>query len=311
MYLILLCHFTIHIDWGLTSAPGLKEAFAWLLVQSGQVGVVIFFAITGYFMVNSTFKISQLVKTWIQIFIYSAGILFACLAMELITHASNSLHALFTGFNLFTTLRRTLLPVASGEYWFLTAYFCLLLLIPFLNKLLQTMPIKYIQALIIGLILLGCMPLLGAAPIFFDSIMYAIMCYLIGGYLRIYPETLNRFTPVKVFVISVSGIIISLVFNYLTQLDSSIIRYLQWNTQTKTGVRFIQIIIGISILGATLAQSRKEGPMHNAAINLFASSTFGIYLIHEHYLGYRLLWGAINRVIPKPEGVIMEAGGDC
>ena len=63
MLLIVACHFIIHFNWNthhydlmLIQEPGWTNALKFLIVQYGQVGVSIFFIISGYFLVDKTFK---------------------------------------------------------------------------------------------------------------------------------------------------------------------------------------------------------------------------------------------------------------
>ena len=58
MFLILTCHFVIQFDWDhhqlrvvLPQEPGWWSALRFVIVQYGQVGVSIFFIISGYFLV--------------------------------------------------------------------------------------------------------------------------------------------------------------------------------------------------------------------------------------------------------------------
>ena len=69
MFLILTCHFVIHFDWDhhqlrvvLPQEPGWWSALRFVIVQYGQVGVSIFFIISGYFLVEKSFKWNRLVK---------------------------------------------------------------------------------------------------------------------------------------------------------------------------------------------------------------------------------------------------------
>ena len=56
MFLIVACHATLHLPWllhvdsNLDFLPGWKSALAYAVVQYGQVGVSIFFIISGYFL---------------------------------------------------------------------------------------------------------------------------------------------------------------------------------------------------------------------------------------------------------------------
>lgn len=77
MFLIVACHATLHLPWllhvdsNLDFLPGWKSALAYAVVQYGQVGVSIFFIISGYFLVRKAFVWQRIFKTWFQMFCYS------------------------------------------------------------------------------------------------------------------------------------------------------------------------------------------------------------------------------------------------
>lgn len=92
----------------------------------GKIGVVIFLLITGYFSINKNFSFKKVFILWLQIFCYSVGFM---LVFRL------------TGIEKWSKVDtlKTFFPLAYNQYWFITAYLYLLLLIPFINKFLNSL----------------------------------------------------------------------------------------------------------------------------------------------------------------------------
>lgn len=136
MMLVLACHSVIHLNWGLMSASVWKLAVSNMVVQSGQLGVAVFFMITGYFCVNKEQQYLRLPGIWIQVVVYG---LF-CLCIVLVARAFGlfeSLDGLLSGWGFATTLKKELMPITSHAYWFMTSYFCIMLLSPFIYTLIR------------------------------------------------------------------------------------------------------------------------------------------------------------------------------
>ena len=96
---------------------GLYIRVVFMLVQ---ICVNCYVLISGYFLVKSTFRLQKLVALWIEVVFYSFTI---------------KLIFMLTGYTPFSavSLVSCLVPVFTGRYWFITIYFGLYLISPFLN----------------------------------------------------------------------------------------------------------------------------------------------------------------------------------
>lgn len=95
---------------------------AWLLEICAYCAVNIFSMTTGYLMSSRPFGYKKILPLWAQGFFYSAAgamILFPIFPQS---------------FGLKTVLN-SLFYVSTGSYWYFTAYFCMFLFMPFLNRL--------------------------------------------------------------------------------------------------------------------------------------------------------------------------------
>lgn len=118
MFLILTCHFVIHFDWDhhqlrvvLPQEPGWWSALRFVIVQYGQVGVSIFFIISGYFLVEKSFKWNRLVKTWLQMFCYSVAFLIIVLLLGAFHHYPMAVEPIMHGVDFVSVDTGQFIPV--------------------------------------------------------------------------------------------------------------------------------------------------------------------------------------------------------
>ena len=110
MILIIMHHYSVHggfslIDQTLT----INKLFVQILSLGGKIGVVCFILITGYFMINSSFKFKKLLKLVLEVWFYSIGIMVIFYLFGL---------AEFNTVTFFTCL----FPLSHSLYWFVTTY---------------------------------------------------------------------------------------------------------------------------------------------------------------------------------------------
>lgn len=122
MFGIIAYHYVVHGGFEfayITQNKIFLDCFSML----GKLSVNLFVLITGYFDIKSQFKISKIIKLWLQTFCFSVVCLNICLISG-ITDIS------------FKEVIKNILPITFNCYWFITAYIVLYLLEPFINRLL-------------------------------------------------------------------------------------------------------------------------------------------------------------------------------
>lgn len=115
MFMIVLCHSSFCVAWDEVPLSSTMLRFG------ANVGVYGFVLVSGYYMINSTISVTKLLRLWITVFSYSAGVYFI-LAMYGAIHVN-----LLDAFRYCT-------PFTSGRYWFVSTYFMLMLVSPLLNR---------------------------------------------------------------------------------------------------------------------------------------------------------------------------------
>lgn len=171
MLMIILFHFSVHGAWP-EGGPLASDVAVEMLSFGGKLGVNCFVLITGYFMVKSHLKLGSLLRIVFETWFYSFAILFLFLAVQpdLVTEAK---------------LRKAVLPVISGEYWFITCYLALMVISPLLNRAWgQLGPRGRSRTMAVGFVMLSLLPTASTFnPIGSDLIWFCYI-YLLGGWVH-------------------------------------------------------------------------------------------------------------------------------
>ncbi len=131
MFLIIIFHFSIHgvgnfYSTNTTFIEHINSFFNALCGYAGKTGTAIFILITGYYMINSSIKIKHAFRIYLYTLLYS--LLFLGLSFLIGSHKVNS-----------HILNISLFPLFGRNYWFISDYIILYLLIPFINSLIKTL----------------------------------------------------------------------------------------------------------------------------------------------------------------------------
>ena len=277
MLFILFHHLICYSDFRIGQIFQFNDFILTAFESAGKLGVSLFVMITGYYKIKSNdIKISKLIGLELQVLFYSIGIFI--------------LFMLFSnrGFIL-EELPNIFLPNISKSYWFFSSYFILYLFIPYLNRLVNNISKKeYLKLLIIGFVFLILIP----SVVIYNSIIsegvYLYYYYLVGGYIRLYCGDIKRGIKYLVgFIVLYLAIVLMTMFlGRLSYSNNVLLEYIWTYTKLRSILVFLSAI-SLFIFFKDL----KLG--NNKIINLFASTSFGVYLFHEHIFMKELLWDNI------------------
>lgn len=242
----------------------LNLAFALCFGFGGKMAINVFVLITGYFMCRKEFRWN---KVW-------------HLAGEM-TFYKYVIYAIFvlTGYETFTLkgFAKTLLfiPLGFGK-GFAASFLGLYVLVPFINKAIQSFEKKDLQQLILTLLFLFTALSSFLLNTAFEYIGWYVTVYLIGAYLHLYPVEFleNRKNCVwlsigSLFLCYASVIVISFV---AYKLNRTLPVYWFVNDSNK----ILAVATAVSLF--CLFKTFRIG--YIKIINTLAASTFGILLIH-------------------------------
>lgn len=264
----------------------------WTLFGLSFVAINVYILISGYFLVESSFSSWRLVKMEMQIWFYSMGIL-----------------ALFWIFGNVDKEMKYLVycltPVASDFYWFATMYVGMYLLSPILNTFVRSITKRQFQCVLLLLFVL----LSAWTNIFYytsgmniaegASIAWFAAIYLFGAYIRMYyvPDGKTG----KWFLIGGGLMVLIPISRFIidalvsTQwIGTGLLEDLLWGYSISYHYNSMLSVLGaVGLFVAFLNLQLKDG-IGTRLINLAASTSFSVYLIHDHYYIRRTIWNKIN-----------------
>lgn len=116
---------------------------AWILESFCIVAVNVYMFLSGYFLSGSAFKLSRLIRLYLQVWTYSVAAGLVGAATGVLAETPFDAHYLLT----------LIFPVSMGHYWFMTAYVFLYLLLPFLGPAVRQMTKRQLQTALVLLFL--------------------------------------------------------------------------------------------------------------------------------------------------------------
>lgn len=264
----------------------INKIISCLYAPGGKIGVGIFFMLTGYFLINKhSYSLKKVVIESAFYGLINSIIYIICLYFGAYPMPESKVSSI-----LIPTILAIFNPATGGVWWFVSSYIMLILLLPFFNKLLKCFTKKgYFIFLVLFWIIWYSIGSLGTP---FYNVTIGIFFYCIGGYTKIYGKKTIFGRKIIFFAIfSIFWIIDAycIYSNALNLSNSSAIKNLFFN-QIQTS--FCWPICAISMF--KIFDSINIG--FNKIINKIASTTFGIYLIHDFVPFRYLIWNKLLKV---------------
>lgn len=238
-----------------------------------SVGVNCFVMISGYFLIKrNNFRLNSLLKLWVQILFYSLLFYFCLDTVS------------------FQSVNQFLFPIYSQEYWFMTMYFGLILLSPFLSILANAISKKtYIIMLLLLYILFSGY---GYGNIYVEtyvggsSLLWYSFVFLLAGYYKLHglPSYIIRHSGTIVLLLLIVGTIMAGSMNYIQKGS------MDFHLKTTSNSEFIFFLSFFFFLHFSKLNIKNKFLL---SLSKLAPYSLGVYLIHEHSLVRELLWGTI------------------
>jgi surface polysaccharide O-acyltransferase-like enzyme len=254
---------------------------AWVLEAFCIVAVNVYMLISGYFLCESHFKLSRLLKLYLQIWMYSVGVgllvaLTGLVSVELNTHYLLSL----------------LFPVSMGHYWFMTAYVFLYLLLPLVGIAVKSMTKEQLKLALILLLAAFCL-LKSVLPFRleedgqgYDCLWY-LCVFLVAAYIRRFGILFleKRWHCMCLYV----GGCLALLAE-LFALRTVYLRTGSLGLIMKISLEYNHVFVLLAAVGlfGWFLQGRGEGIFGKMAGKL-GPYVLGVYLLHEN-IGLRYGW---------------------
>lgn len=252
---------------------------AWFLEILSFCAVDCFALLSGYVSSQARFRWSRVLELWVQIVFYT---LLITILFAIFLPGSVGELAWFGA----------VFPITSGQYWFMTAYVGMFFFMPLLNLVLAKASRRMLtELMIVLLVFFSFLPCLFAIALKEPpyglnsgySMIWVMILYLVGGYLRKYNLTdkLSRKGAVLLFLGSstlawLSKVVIELGTNAL----------LGYPTAGKSFTGYISplMVANAIALLTFFAHTEFRRPGMRKLIALLAPAALGVYVIHVHPL---------------------------
>ena len=251
--------------------------FSDFLLVFSSIAVNLYVMVSGYFLVDLSFKASRIVRTWTYTCFYSVAmtILFMSLQWE--------------PFSI-VALGKSFFPISTDAYWFVTQYIGLLILSPFLALLVKQLSYKQYLWLLIG----GAFMCLAIIPDFplgkrfhvthGNSVWSFAYLFLVAGFIK---HHLKKF-PMR-------WLLASALFVTLLTMGCEVFLGYHDNAVSLLWFNYNGLPFILSVLVFLLIRQMQisESGIWKILVKL-APYTFGVYLIHDHFMMRGWLWNTVS-----------------
>ena len=257
---------------------GFYVRFAYMLTR---ICVNCYVMISGYFLVKSTFRLQKLVALWMEVVFYSFSI-------KLIFMLTGN-----TPFSI-TSLVSCLIPVFTGRYWFITIYFGLYILSPFLNIAIYAMNREQHLKLNVFLFVLFSV-MISVYPSFEGmnsgggwGLAWFVVLYFLAAWFRLYYKPSGKYVG-KLFGWIGIAVGVAMIYVWLGNISSIKTIVANYDRYDSIPVYIMTVFVFIAFLNMDI-KNNKSGKI----ITAIAPLTLGVYLIHAHADLSPWLWEYIN-----------------
>lgn len=284
MLLIILLHSIDHSG-VLEAAPssGIQSFFTVrFLYMLTQVCVNLYVMLSGYFLIQSKFRLQKLVALWMEVVFYSLCIKLIFMIRGRIPFSTLALCSCF-------------FPILTGRYWFITIYVGMYLLFPFLNLAITAMNKKRHLMLNIALVIL-----FSAWNSIYPSIAgmnsgggwglaWFVVLYFLAAWFRLYYRPTGEAVRYAAVWLGFSALI-SFLFCFPGE-KSSILKAVigNWYHYNSFPVYLTTVALFVCFLNV-----RIQNEVVSAVITGIAPYTLGVYLIHAHANLSPYLWEVLK-----------------
>ncbi len=272
-----------------TAHGGKLELFYWMIMMMCRCPIFVFIMIMGYFSVTSTISYSQprtvgrkLWKTWAPMIFYSVALYLVSVPTGLVEADTMDTVAVF-------------MPALAGTWYFMTCYLILILLMPFLNRMLAGLSKKdYLILLGIMFFILSVYQIIAKIPslsglIFIKqtvltnggkSMYDMIYMYVLGAYIRIYVKPRKKPNVMYLVAFLLLGVVNALLSFFLED-------YVKLGVYNDNPFAVLQSVCIFLFF--------RDIKLKSPVINKISGYTLSVYLIHMDPFFKNVIW---NRIFP-------------
>lgn len=234
-----------------------------------------FVLISGFFLINDTsskLSATKVLKLWGHVFFYSSVIFL--------------IYVGFTGSISIKELIKAFMPITQRTWWFASAYFVLFLIHLYLNAFLRSLNKREYQHYLLLLLFLWCIiPTFLLSSFESNDLIWFITLYSVAGYFRLYGmnEKVNQHAgklAIIIMLITYASCVLFTLLGTKWPFFENHRTFFYGANKLPTFLTSVCLLIAFSNLKIGCTKW----------LNRISSATFGVYLMHEHFILRPILW---------------------
>ena len=251
--------------------------FSDFMLVFSSVAVNLYVMISGYFLSDKDFKPSRIVRIWVSACFYSCVITIIFMVIQI------------TPVDMIS-LGKSIFPLSTDAYWFVTQFIGLLILSPFLAIIVRQLSYRQYLFLLVGgaFLCLSIIPDFPLAKRFHvahgNSVWSFAYLFLIAGFIK---HHLTKLPTTRLLLITVFVVLLLFASELFLGFRNNNI-YLFWLNYN--GLPFVLSVLVFMVFRQLVVPENK---FWNLFVKL-APYTFGVYLIHDHLLVRGWLWPMVS-----------------
>ena len=267
----------------LYETPSVNGVIAWVLEALSLCAVNVFILLSGYYLINSEFKLGRLIELIAEMIFYSLGAFLVCYAFGVDIHEEINTYFLL----------HTVFPVHMNLFWFLTAYVFVYIMLPVISAGVKAASQKQLKSVINLLLIFECgfksvLPFRFEEDEFGYNLLWFLTVFLIGAYFKLYgAKMLNK---------AYKGLIVYFVASAFIIVEKVAIDSVYARTGHLSEIRGVPeeynhvfvLLAAVGLFNAFLC-SKPIKESVGRVICCLSPMALGIYLFHEN-LALRYNW---------------------
>lgn len=266
---------------------GLNWGIYRFLSNGGRIAVNCFIIIGAYFLVDLNFDFKRVLRIWLEVFFYN----FVFTGLLIIMGHPIGIKRIIQVF----------IPIFGEPLWFASVYMGLLLISPFLNKILKECSELFVKKLLLIMFIAFSVSstFIPTSDVYYSNIGWFIFIYMFIGYYKKYMLHGNEsykkfFSRSSWWYFSWAGIIFVLLYAFAVICKILAVKeYSYSNILFSIGEYYgyhLQTIPSFLCAFFCFLGFEKINMKESKIINIIASATFGVYIIHQVPAFYPYLW---------------------
>lgn len=253
------------------------------VLMLGLIGNNIFVLISGYFLIKSPgINFRRMFNLWIRVVFYAFSL------WLVLTFAGTSEFSV-------KSMLKCFMPITQRRWWFISTYFLMYLIHPYLNIFLHAMTHNEYKKFLLAIGLYwSIIPVLTKTKFGYSELAMFVCLYSLAAYLRLWGKDIgNR----KFILYGLAFMGLNFISAVLLDIAGLRFSYAGENAEYflfggRPGMmRPFNILSALCLFIGFLRLNVR----YSRLINIIASATVGVYMIHENSLSVYVLWHKIFR----------------